>query len=111
MRKISAVIRLLLLWQFRQLVLHYWLKKLFSKVIVPVNKTSPNPINKNPEILSINNNFVLIFEKKIRNLSIAIAEIKNGIANPAEYIPSRVAPVITDELVAAIANVTGNVFM
>ena len=84
---------------------------MFSKVIVPVNKTSPKPINKNPEILSINNNFVLIFEKKIRNLSIAIAEIKNGIANPAEYIPSRVAPVITDELVAAIANVTGNVFM
>ena len=102
MRKISAVIRLLLLWQFRRLVLHYWLKKLFSKVIVPVNKTSPNPINKNPEILSINNNFVLIFEKKIRNLSIAIAEIKNGIANPAEIIATANN---------AIPNVTGNVFM
>ena len=82
---------------------------MFSKVIVPVNKTTPNPINKNPEILSINNNFVLIFEKKIRNLSIAIAEIKNGIANPAEYIPSKVAPVITEELVAAIVRIPARI--
>ncbi len=82
---------------------------MFSKVIVPVSKTNPNPINKNPEIFSISNNFVLIFEKNIKNRSIAIAEIKNGIANPAEYIPSKPAPVITDELVAAIVRIPAKI--
>ena len=85
------------------------MKKLFNKVIVPVSKTIPNPINRNPEILSINNNFVLIFEKNIRNRSIATAEIRKGMANPAEYIPSKPAPVITDELVAAIVRIPAKI--
>ena len=45
----------------------------------------------------------------MRNLSIATAEIKNGIANPAEYIPSKAAPVITDELVAAIVRIPARI--
>ena len=96
-------------YSLEDIEIFYWLKKLFNKVIVPVSKTIPNPINKNTDIFSISNNFVLIFEKNIKNRSIATAEIRKGMANPAEYIPSKPAPVITDELVAAIVRIPAKI--
>ena len=55
------------------------MKKLFRYTSEPVSKTIPNIINKIPEIFSIHNIFDLIFVKNTKNLSIAIAETKNGI--------------------------------
>ena len=58
--------------------------KLFRYTNDPVSNTIPNITNNTPEIFSIHNIFDLIFVKNTRNLSIATAEIKNGIANPNE---------------------------
>ena len=58
--------------------------KLFRYTNDPVSNTIPNITNKPPEIFSIHTIFDLIFVKNTRNLSIAIAEIKNGIASPNE---------------------------
>jgi hypothetical protein len=64
--------------------INYILKKLFRYTSEPVSNTIPNITNNPPEILSIHNIFDLIFVKNTRNRSMAIAEIKNGIANPNE---------------------------
>ena len=57
---------------------------LFRYTNDPVSNTIPNITNKPPEIFSIHTILDFIFVKNTKNLSIAIAEIKNGIANPNE---------------------------
>ena len=57
---------------------------LFRYTKDPVSNTIPNITNKPHEIFSIHTIFDFIFVKNTRNLSIAIAEIKNGIASPNE---------------------------
>jgi hypothetical protein len=59
------------------------LKMSDSTVNVPVNNTIPIPINNNPLILSIHISLFLINEVNVSILSIANADIKNGIAKPA----------------------------
>ena len=55
-----------------------------NRVIDPVSNNIPTPISNNPLIRSIHTILLFILSKKIKNLSSANADNKNGIAKPAE---------------------------